>query len=69
MLKKNDPNKKNRRKNKNKMKCKNKPKINNDDVYDVSTYFAEDLTIYISDETKQIFANHIQTIIDRNTKE
>ena len=69
MLKKNDPNRKNRRKQKNKNKSKAKIKINNNDEYDVSSYFTEELVDYISDETKQIFANHIQRIIDRNTKE
>ena len=66
MMKKNNPNRKNRRKNKNKEKSKTKPKINNNDMYDISTYFAEQLVSNLADETKQKFADAIQKIIDRN---
>lgn len=66
MLKKNDPNRKNRRKNKNKNKPTPKPKINNNDMYDLSNYFAKEVVKNISDENKQKFADGIQMILDRN---
>ena len=69
-MKKNDPNIKNKRKhiskNKTKTKTKTKPKINNNDMYDISNYFADQLVSNLSDETKQKFADGIQKIIDRN---
>ena len=64
MMKKDNPNRKNRRKNKNRPKPK--PKINNKDMYDLSNYFAEELVKNISDENKQIFADGIQMLLERN---
>lgn len=65
MMKKDNPNRKNRRKHKN----KSKPKINNKDMYDLSNYFAEEVVKNISNENKQIFADGIQMILDRNKEQ
>lgn len=65
MLKKNDPHRKNRRKNKNKNNTKAKPKINNKDMYDLSTYFIDELAENIFDANKRTFADGIQKILDQ----
>jgi ABC-type oligopeptide transport system substrate-binding subunit len=69
MLKKDDANRKNRRRQKNKTKAKVNTNKNENvifDPYDISSYFAFPLNL--PEESKQIFREGIQRIIDRNQK-